>query len=214
MGKTRWLQALCATLERSGVGVCGVIAPGEWVEHAAEDGSVSYEKLGITNVLLPEGTKVPFARRRDLSLAEGMFDSRSQAARSQLGWAIDDGAIARVNEHLARLLANDEAAADTGGVAKAKDAEASAAASRERNLLVIDELGRLELCAGEGLVSAVALLDRGATEAIPHALIVVRDQLLDIAMERFADASWGGMQAIFPDSAGERAVRSAMRLSL
>ena len=191
-GKTRWLQALRSTLDQRGVGVCGVIAPGVWIEHVADDGEVSYEKMGIENVLLPEGTRVAFARRRDLAVAEGAFDARSQAARSQLGWAIDDGAIAVVNEHLSHLLAGE-----------------NVGALQKRNLLVIDELGRLELHAGEGLVAAVALVDRGATEEIPHALIIVREQLLDVAMERFASAPWGGMCAIAPNSAGERAVLDA-----
>lgn len=176
-GKTRWLMRVIETLERRGVKPCGVVAPGIWMPR--DDG---FEKLGIDNLLLPEHRTVPFARRRDLAQADGAYDEGSQSARADLQWAIDDGAIGEVNAHFDRL-------AGWNGTGK--------------RLLVVDEFGHLELLRGEGLTSAVALIDRGASEAFPHALVVVRAQLLETARERFSDAPWGGMLAIAPDDDGE-----------
>lgn len=56
----------------------------------------------------------------------GTYADLSQAGRVGLGWHIDDAAIARVNEHLSSI-------------------EKRAEDDRRRKLLVIDELGRLEL---------------------------------------------------------------------
>jgi hypothetical protein len=68
IGKTRWLEKLVADLAERGVLCAGVLAPGQWVASAGEraDGN-GYEKLGIDNVLLPGGERVPFARRDDLA---------------------------------------------------------------------------------------------------------------------------------------------------
>ena len=103
-GKTRWLQGLVSAYEARGVVVGGVLAPGIWRKVTARDGATSFEKLGIDNVLLPGGERVPFARRVDLACQAGACDSQSQSARAGLGWAIDDAAIARVNAHF-RVLA-------------------------------------------------------------------------------------------------------------
>ena len=68
IGKTRWLESLVAELGAFGVPCAGVLAPGQWVPstgpHADANG---FEKLGIDNVLLPGGERVPFARRGDLA---------------------------------------------------------------------------------------------------------------------------------------------------
>lgn len=58
-------------------------------------------------------------------------------------------------------------------------------------LLVVDELGRLELVRGEGLVSALALLELGPTSAYPDAVVVVRKALLPQAHE-LLDGPWKG----------------------
>ena len=185
-GKTRWLQETIAALEASGVSPYGVIAPGEWVEHW-ENGTVTYEKTGICNELLPQHDVIPFARRaNDLGDVEEQTTC-SQAHKAKLSWAIDDAALARVNEHLAWVA----------GVTETEPANADASS---KGILVIDELGRLELLHGGGLTNALALVERGATPALPHALIVVREQLLDQAKERFANAPWGGMTPVFPVS--------------
>ena len=175
IGKTRWLMDAIAQLAERGVEPCGVIAPGQWVPR---DGG--FEKLGIDNMLLPGRQLIPFARRRDLAEANGALDERSQSEQAHLQWAIDDNSIAQVNAHFDALSQWH----DPG-----------------KRLLVVDELGRLEVLADGGLTSAVALLDRGATPVFPHALIVVRAGLLDVAHERFSIAPWNGMHDIAPDEA-------------
>ena len=201
-GKTRWLCRLVEALGAESVRCAGVTAPGVWRkrqlgatlpegERAVDSRAESeYEKLGIDNVLLPGGERVPFARRVDLACQAGAYNSRSQSARAGLGWAIDDAAIARVNAHFRKLA----------------DACQNAA-----SLLIVDELGRLELMRGEGLVEAMALLDRGPTRAFPHALVVVREDLLPLARERLAPV-WGAPVPIHPDDAGVDRVRAALRM--
>ena len=91
IGKTRWLKSTCRKLAADGIPCAGVVAPGVWVpsEHGDANG---FEKLGIDNLLLPQGGRIPFARRRDLAQAEGTFDPNSQSAQMQLGWEISDDA--------------------------------------------------------------------------------------------------------------------------
>lgn len=191
-GKTRWIERVLGDLRANGIGIAGVLAPGVWHDKGP-DASPRYEKLGIDNVLLPQGERIPFARRDDLAKLEGRFDENSQAAKAQLHWAIDDSALARVNDHLDKLATR---ASDAGNP----------------SLLVIDELGRLELLRGEGLVAALHMLDAGATQAFPHALVIVRTDLLEQARTRFADAPWNGMRSIHADGEGERVLRAAFGL--
>lgn len=233
-GKTRWLGRLAARLAAEGVRCAGVLAPGVWRPRAegaalsAEDlhaggrAEGAFEKLGIDNVLLPCGERIPFARRADLARDAGAFDCASQSARAGLGWAIDDAAIARVNAHFRELAAEAGAAAEIGeaGVAGRFDSGPVPADPSQvppcpvpcpsaASLLVVDELGRLELVRGEGLIEAMALLDRGPTPAFPHALVVVREDLLPIARERLAPA-WGVLRSIRPDEEGVDQVRAAL----
>lgn len=193
IGKTRWLEALVGRLADGGVASFGVIAPGKWVPSDSPDAnSQGFEKLGIDNVLLPEGKLVPFARRRDLAIRDGVFRKDSQSERLTLGWHIFDEAIDEVNAHF--------------------DAIARAAVlPRASSLLMVDELGRLELTQGAGLVSAVKLLDGGPSRAFPHALVVVRESLLPLAESRFA-ATWPEMLAIWPTEEAEAEVLSAFGL--
>lgn len=199
-GKTRWLGRLARDLAAKGVPCAGVLAPGVWRRRApddaltegeraagAQEGS-AYEKLGIDNVLLPNGERIPFARRADLAWEEGSYDEASQAARAGLGWAIDDAAIARVNAHFDELR-------------RAPDAPPS--------LLIVDELGRLELARGEGIVSAMDILDAGPSNAFPVALVVVRTDLVPLARERLEPA-WGVPVVISPDAEAERLVWAAL----
>ena len=184
-GKTRWLESALGALEADSVRTAGVIAPGMW--RTRQDGT--FEKLGIENVLLPDGERLKFALRRDLAGNEG--HASSQSLRAGLGWAIDDSAIDRVDEHFKRLAR--EAAQWNG--------------PERRALLVIDELGRLELMHNGGLVSAMALLGGGATPAFPHALAIVREELLPTAFERFPDELWNGRCTLHP---GEKSLATLL----
>lgn len=180
IGKTRWLQACVGELENGGVPVAGVLAPGVWRENAACENGL--EKVGIDNEMLPGHKLVHFARRRDLLLAEngtGSLERCGQSETEQLGWAMDDRVIEQVDTHFAMLEAQVEA--DRAG--SPEDA------APHPGLLVIDELGRLELLRNLGLVHATSLLQRGPSARYPHAVLIVRDWLLPYAHERF-DGAW------------------------
>ena len=172
IGKSRWLERLADDLTRLDVTCYGVIAPGIWVESntdAAND--QGYEKLGINNLLLPDNVTVPFAQRADIA-------DLSQAGRVGLGWHIDDAAIARVNEHLSSI-------------------EKRAEDDRRHKLLVIDELGRLELDHESGLVEAMRLLRNGPCAGMKDALVVVRETFAERAESLFAE-TWNGVLRIAP----------------
>ncbi len=229
IGKTRWLQQLADDIVAAGVPVAGVLAPGDWVPAVGgrADGN-GFEKRGIDNVLLPSGERLPFARRRDLAQQEGSFDAVSQSARAKLAWEIDDAAIARVNEHFRQLAeagcadesARGEARASVRSEARGADERGLSDAGMRglssaglvfaaSGLLVVDELGRLELQRGEGLTEAVALLRQGPTSAFPHALVVVREELVGEA-ERQLGGAWPDRCRIAPDAEGRAAVLEAV----
>jgi len=200
IGKTRWLEALVADLAKRGVPCAGVLAPGQWVASAGERADANgYEKLGIDNVLLPDGERISFARRSDLARADGTFDEGSQAAQAELAWHISDAAIERVNAHFKGFRV----------AAQAEDlVESEAAPPRRPGLFVVDELGRLEIWRGGGLTEAIALLREGPTDAFPHALAVVRDYLLDDA-EALLTPAWGTPQRVAPNDAARTAILAA-----
>lgn len=179
IGKSRWLERLADDLTRLDVTCYGVIAPGIWVESntdAAND--QGYEKFGINNLLLPDNVTVPFAQRADIARANGTYADLSQAGRVGLGWHIDDAAIARVNEHLSSI-------------------EKRAEDDRRHKLLVIDELGRLELDHESGLVEAMRLLRNGPCAGMKDALVVVRETFAERAESLFAE-TWNGVLRIAP----------------
>lgn len=271
IGKTRWLENLCASLQAAGTCVAGVVAPGQWVPRPEGqpggkhgfDGAGRFEKLGIDNVLLPQGKRIEFARRRDLAAKSKAFTEGTQAKAAKLGWAISDTAIAQVNAHFATLakqasitpadsgaddpttaqaevdtpaatpLDNDvcppvaaETAAKTSPLAQTSTGESTAAkaegnvlaaapAANETRLaphamLVVDELGRLELLRSCGLTNALAILDAGPTPQFPHAIAVVRETLLDEARRRF-EPRWGKATVIGPDDAARNLVLETAR---
>ncbi|WP_158094485.1 nucleoside-triphosphatase [Olsenella sp. An290] len=106
-----------------------------------------------------------------------------------LGWDFDADALARVNAHLAEL--------------------AAASGNMRGGLLVIDEIGPLELRCSGGLTAAFELLDAGPTPAWPHALVVVRSALAEDARTRFAQ-SWRSGELLFPDESGARRLHEAL----
>ena len=241
IGKTRWLESLCASLQAAGTCVAGVVAPGQWVPRPKGqpggkhgfDGAGRFEKLGIDNVLLPQGERIGFARRRDLAAGSKAFEEGAQAKAAKLGWAISDTAIAQVNANAATPLDNDvcspvaaETAAKTSPLAQTSTGESTAAkaegnvlaaapAANETRLaphamLVVDELGRLELLRSCGLTNALAILDAGPTPQFPHAIAVVRETLLDEARRRF-EPRWGKATVIGPDDAARNLVLETAR---
>ncbi|GAA6489540.1 MULTISPECIES: hypothetical protein [Gordonibacter] len=278
-GKTRWLERLVAELAADGVESRGVLAPGVWRLRADGDdggprplgsGEGAYEKLGIDNVLLPQGERLRFARRRDLAERDGQLNPASQSTAAQLAWEIPGESLSRVNAHFEMLAkstlperrASDGAAVSTRFGQRAPDAAANFPHSEKRSpdgqlfekaanvscktfireegeggaaapaagenayvpaagrtvaaacpwLLVVDELGRLELERGCGLTAALDLVERGPVPGCPHALVVVRARLRDRAEERFA-AAWGGCEALAPGDGARKAVRRAFGLA-
>lgn len=199
-GKTRWLEACITRLEERGARVSGVVAPGVWRRSCAG----SPEKVGIDNVLLPGRRRVPFAVRRDLA----GWEVRAQAGQSEsaaLGWAISDEALSCVNAHFERL----------GQQARRMRVHDAARACRYPGLcggglLVVDELGRLELERGAGLATALAVLDAGPCALWPHALVVVRPGLVEMARERLAKTPWGGADILTVGGVAARALEHAV----
>lgn len=207
IGKTRWLERLTNDLAQSGVPCAGVIAPGIWRENHGNSGESTYEKLGITNVLLPQGIVIEFARRRDLAQATGTYHAGSQSAQAGLGWEISDAAIAQVNEHFKQLAKTIHQTANID--------ESPSQASQDTytpGLLVVDELGQLELKRNGGLTAALGLLDQGPTKAFPHALIVVREWLAPDALARFG-GKWQ-CKCISPNDAARNEVAICFGVSL
>ena len=197
-GKTRWLEKLVEGLTANDIRVEGVIAPGVWRERedapAGTRPAERFEKLGIDNVLLPDGLRISFAMRRDLaeSNPEAAPRHASESARAHLGWTISDEAIAQVNGHFAQLRA----------VGRTQGSDSAAPC-----LLVVDELGRLELECGGGLTEAVALLGDGPRNPSCHALAVARSSLAEAVEERFG-CIWGQTRRIAPDDEARALVRS------
>lgn len=191
-GKTRWLESLIDSLDANGIDAQGVLAPGVWRsgdDPAAIDEFVDangYEKLGIDNVLLPDGKRIPFARRRDIAEALGLLDPNAQSEQANLLWHIDERSIDIVNEHIASL---------------------PHPTASSQSLLIIDELGRLELLRNGGLVEALNLLEQGPSDTFPHALAIVRADLLHEATTRFT--CWGEPVLIYPNDESTHRVLSS-----
>ena len=187
IGKTRWLQKTVSILEDMGVGVQGVIAPGIWKKTDS-----GFEKLGICNLLLPSHEEILFARRRDLTCEQDLNSGCSQARQANLGWAIQDKAIRVVNDHF-KLLGPTPYNKDEDGLRCKKE-------NCDSPILIIDELGVLELIREEGLTEAVDLLSQGSQGYYQHALIIVgnRRGLPLLAKQRFGE-SWGGCTFIHPE---------------
>lgn len=183
-GKTTWLRTRVGALEAAGVACYGVTAPGVWDDRG--------RKVAIDNELLPGQGRVRLARAADPAEAGGM------------AWDFDEDALARVNAHLAGLRGDrphgDGPAGDMLREGSPHE-DASPARSARPGLLVVDELGPLELRRGEGLTEALALLAEGPTPAWPHALVVVRAGLAKEAAALLGPA-WGKVRELRPDEAG------------
>lgn len=165
VGKTRLLEMLLEKMQEDGVRCVGVITPGIW-EHVQHG---EFNKLGIDALLLPQGERIPFALKRDGS--EGDAPSE-QSDSAKLKWKIFDDSIDAINHHLDDLAQR--------GIG-------------EGDVLVIDELGTLELIHGQGMTSAIALLDHLPNDDAASKLnvvVVVRPELIEVAKKRFAPV-WG-----------------------
>ena len=121
-----------------------------------------------------------------------------------------EDSLERVNEHLRSLFSGDASSAAGITCIEAEAAEASADVA-PASLLVIDEVGRLELLRNGGLTAALDILDAGPSALFAHTLIIVREELLPIALDRF-EPMWGSVQVVSPDDAGRALMLGAFRL--
>lgn len=180
IGKSRWLERRVKELAADGVKSYGVISAGIWVPSETKRANdQGFEKRGIESILLPGMERFEFAKRRDLAEECGVFEQQSQAGKTGLGWHISDAALARVNDHFAWIASQ----ANVGNI---------------HGLLVVDEIGRLELDHDGGLVEAVKLLESGASDSFSDAIVVARSGLAEKVADRFAPA-WGGSRFISPE---------------
>lgn len=171
VGKTRWLEQFISNAVQSGFRCVGLISPGIWVKH--DDGN--FEKTGINALLLPENEEFPYAIRRDLTDEE--TEGFSQADKAQLVWRVYDQAIERINDHFDKL--HEEGLA-------------------QNDILIIDEIGSLELVFGEGFTSALRMLDdptfaanvKEGISAERNAVMIMRPELLEQTKERLTPI-WG-----------------------
>ncbi len=191
IGKSRWLEPLVSQLLHQGIPVHGVLSPGIWVPSESERADANgFEKKGIQSILVPGGERFRFAVRRDLVEGAPEGGKEEPLARNALGWRIDEAALERVNAHF-REFQTRPLSPEQGG------------------LLVVDELGRLELQHGDGLLEALRALQAGWSPCWPHSLVVVRRSLAEQAIERFGEL-WGGVRILAPDRESTRAVFEAL----
>ena len=141
------------------------------------------KKVGIANVLLPSHERVL------LATPVNWGQSPIYRCADSLGWDFDANALAHVNTHLTELAA-------TSG-------------DMRPGLLVIDEIGPLELRRGEGLTAALELLDAGSTPTWPNVLVVVRATLAEEVAARLQGA-WGPVKLVRPDGSGARRLREVL----
>ncbi|MGI6033603.1 MAG: hypothetical protein ACOX69_09325 [Coriobacteriales bacterium] len=133
------------------------------------------KKVAIDAVLLPSLERLRFADAQPwFSGVEGGGDEEHGAARGdgkqpKLAWDFSDAALERVNAHLSTCT--------------------------DCDLLLIDELGPLELLRGGGFTEGMRLLD---TQSAPASLVVVRPALTEEAERR-----WGAFDTLTPDSSVE-----------
>ncbi len=190
-GKTRWLMSLLGTLEDQGVVCYGVVSPGRWEECVHYDEHTFSEKTefvkqGIDALLLPERKHLLFAKKcTELTPHE---IRPNQSSKLGLGWYIFDEAIEQVNAHLKSLITQE---------------------GSTKGLLVVDELGILELEAGGGFTMAVDMLKQGPTVLYDTAIFVVRSALYAKA-EELARPGWKSIQQLEPNDSSAKLVLKAL----
>lgn len=125
------------------------------------------EKTGIDVTLLPIGGTFPFARR-----ATGNRDEYTPNA-PQRHWDFSEEIMLQLNIHMANGMS----------------------LAFPSTVLIIDELGPLELEQGGGVQTAVRVLDMGKFE---NAIVVIRPELLQVGIGRWGKVTPGGYEIIFP----------------
>ena len=112
IGKTRWLEDLCASLQAAGTCVAGVMAPGQWAprpegqpggKHGFDGGRALREAGHRQRAAAAEQAHRIRTPPRPCGRGVKAFEEGAQAKAAKLGWAISDTAIAQVNAHFAAL---------------------------------------------------------------------------------------------------------------
>jgi nucleoside-triphosphatase THEP1 len=162
-GKTSWLLELLRSAATQGLKVSGLVSPAVF-----EAG----HKIGIDALLLPQHQRMSFAtlaKPQSREVKAGCNHEHVKTNNPRLKWNFNEQAIAEINKHFAKLSAD---LADS--------------------LLIIDELGPLELLRDQGFTAALELLDNASYS---NALIVVRPSLVENAQQR-----WPVAEVIYPTS--------------
>lgn len=180
-GKTRWLEHAVSELEKRDCAVAGVVSPGVWRDCVDQDGNPCYEKLGIDCLLLPHREQLHMALRADLAQPQDEFDLFRDNPRMM--WKMSSTSVAAVNAHFDRLALQNTQSSKTLDAC---------------GVLIVDEIGWVELQGRGGFTSAVRLLDQGPSEAFPHALVVSRASLCDQVKDRF-EYVWNDLCIVHPD---------------
>ena len=179
-GKTRWLQKVVAALSEHKIPYYGVLAPGIW----QCDGGV-YRKIGIENELMPSGTRVLFA--------QPLLNSAADVGNLGMQWDFLAEAVDAVNDHFSLLIKLRNESQPT------RFAMRGEATRKSGGVLIVDELGMLELRRKTGITEAMRMLELGPCSLVDNAIIVVRESLLDAVRHRFD--KWGETTLISPDDA-------------
>ena len=150
--------------------------------------------------------------------------SCKNAEKYRVGWDILDDAVSQVNNHFFDLIALNENAEETVQAKeisvpnlvktcpkneKAQNNTNEKMQIEKNSLLVVDELGRLELAFNCGLTNTVKLLESGPSSTFPNAIAVVRKTLLDLATIKFSGA-WDEIKVIEPNNSSRELVLNSI----
>ena len=195
-GHRRLLFAMRADLANE----CGELPSGI---RAAYERRLESEREGKDVRGLPPEMVAIIAKKHEAG-GEGKVGGQAPGSSKKLaGWLFDEDVLGEVNAHFERLAgmaAAEEAPVEPTATSEATEACNTCADGMEspRGFFVVDELGWMELLKGGGLTEAVRLLDQGPNTLWPDALVVVREDLLPYARDRFA-AAWGEPCVISPN---------------
>lgn len=164
-GKTRWLEDLVQTLKEYNIPCYGFICPGIWQK---EDGR--YNKLGIACTILSSTNTYVLAQK-----------AKASSETLGLRWTFNGKTIAEVNHYCLEL--------------KEELHRQSVQSDIFPGLLILDEIGPLELKYKRGFIEALSLLEAGPNRRIPHALCVIRESLRSTFTQNLI-TSWPETEAL------------------
>lgn len=188
-GKTTWCYTLARTAQTVGMNVAGIVCPGI-------EGTPAMGKIAIAALDLQSGQRRLLATRREaptVELGQRSFhrrDADTQADTRHLS-SVHDTTVTDADIVRSPVFqAGDTPAKRIGAWVFVQSTIAwvngRLADVQDCDLLVIDELGPLELEDGEGFQEALAVLQR---RPFAFAVVVVRPELVKRALQRWPDAA-------------------------